>query len=192
MSVNSRERILRHFRFNIASLLFVVLVLAVGIAALRESNEIWDAGVFTLTLGVLLVSIILAVHRRKARRAFWLGFGLFGFGYLVLTLVPTIESRLLATKGLAYLDSKVPGRTHNQVRAVAFSPQGKRLATSSLGTVKVWDARTGRLLGGRAGTTENFVRIGHSLFALVAAWLGGLLSCRLWRVSRHPDVSSVA
>ena len=131
---------------------------------------------------------------------------MFGWGCLGLSLVPPIESRLMTTKALAYLDSKVPGRTQNfftiqvtgtisgtpgnQVQAVAFSPQGNQLATSSLGTVKLWDATTGRLLGGWAGTTEYFVRIGHSLLALLAGWFGGLLSCRLWRASRPSGVST--
>ena len=127
-------------------------------------------------------------------------------GYLVLSLVPSIESRLITTKALAYLDSKVPGRTQsfftiqftgtvgapgNQVQSVAFSPDGRQLATSSLGTVRLWDATTGRLLGGWAGTTENFVRIGHSLLALLAGWFGGLLSRRLWRASRPPEPETV-
>jgi hypothetical protein len=187
---------MRRIRFNIASLLVVVLVLGVGFAALRESNDLWDSGLFTLTLGMLLVSILLAVRRSEARRAFWLGFGLFGSGYLALSLIPSIESRLITTKGLAYLDSKVPGRppsiftSHvpaNQVRAVAFSPQGNQLATTSHGQVRIWDATTGRLLAGWGGTTENFVKIGHSLFALLAGWFGGLLSRRLWRTSRPPE-----
>src|SRR6516225_6667690 len=96
---------------------------------------------------------------------------LLGGSYLGLSLVPSIESRLATTKALTYLDSKVPGRTQtffkvqftatgsraagNQVQAVAFSPQGDQFATSSLGTVKLWDVATGRLLGGWAGATEN-------------------------------------
>jgi WD40 repeat protein len=186
---------MRRIRFNIANLLVFVLILGIGFAALRESSELWDSGLFTLTLGALLLSILFAIHRAESRRAFWMGFALCGSGYLALSLIPSIESRLMTTKGLAYLDSKVPGRplsiftSHvpaNQVRAVAFSPQGNRLATSSLGTVRVWDATTGRLLSGWGGTTEDFVRIGHSLLALLAGWLGGLLSRRLWRASRHP------
>src|SRR5262249_26275170 len=84
------------------------LVLGVSLAALRESNEIWDSGVFTLTLVILLTSVLLAIHRTEQRRAFWLGFALFGAAYLGLTLVPPIESRLITTKALAYIDSKVP------------------------------------------------------------------------------------
>jgi hypothetical protein len=151
----------------------------------------------------LLTSVLLAIHRTESRRAFWTGFALFGWTYLTLSLVPSIESRLATTKALAYLDSKVPGRPQdyfklhvtggtpgNQVQAVAFSADGRRLATSSLGAVRLWDATTGRLLGGWSGTTENFVRIGHALSALLAGWFGGLLSRSLWRASRATEASS--
>jgi hypothetical protein len=179
---------MKHIRFHISTLVVLVLALGVSFAALRESNEIWDAGIFTLTIGVLLVSILLAIHRNTARRAFWIGFALFGWSYLALSLIPPIESRLMTTKALAYLDSRVPGRTQSLFRiqfTVSGAP-GNKVTTSNLGTVKLWDATTGRLLGGWAGTTENFVRIGHALLALLAAWLGGLVSRRLWRTSRAP------
>jgi hypothetical protein len=197
---------MRRFRFNISSLLAVVLFLAVGFAALRESDDLWDSGVFTVTLAALLISILLTVHRTETRRAFWLGFALFGWIYLGLSLVPSIESRLLTTKVLAYLDSKVPGRSQagfivrlaltgsgapsNQVQNVAFTAGGTQLATSGQGQVKIWNVATGKLLGGWSGTTENFVRIGHSLFALLVSWFGGLLSRRLCRDSRATDVST--
>src|SRR5262249_23411754 len=125
---------------------------------------------------ILLVSVLLAVHRTESRRAFWIGFALFGWAYLALTLVPAIESRLLTTKALAYLDSKVPGRPvvitgqawgdplngqDGSTVAVAFSPQGDLAVTGGQGGVRIWDAATGRLFLGWRGTTENFVRIGH-------------------------------
>jgi hypothetical protein len=204
---------MRHLRFNIASLLGVILFLGVGFAALKESNDLWDSGLFTLTTGVLLVSTLLAVYRRKARRAFWIGFALLGWGYLALSVVPAIESRLLTSKGLAYLDSKVPGRPSpvysvvltttgsggpgNQIQNIssqniALTINGTTTTTSSQGVLKLWDATTGKLLSGWSGTTENFVRIGHSLFALVAAWLGGHLSRRLYRKSRPAEESAAS
>ncbi len=125
---------MRRIRFTIAGLLVLILFVAVGFAGLREANEWWDSGLLSATLGILLISSLLAAHRRESQRAFWLGFALFGSSYLGLSLVPPIESRLITTKALAYLDSK-------------------------------W-----------SGTTENFVRIGHSLLALCAGFLGGRLS----------------
>jgi hypothetical protein len=183
---------MRRFRFHIGTLIILVLVLGASFAALRESNEIWDSGIFTLALVILLTSVMLAIHRTEERRAFWVGFALFGWTYLALSLVPSIESRLATAKALAYLDSKVPGRTQGlfKIQFSATGTPGNRLTTSNLGTVKVWDAATGRLLGGWAGSTENFVRIGHSLFALMAGWFGGLLSHRLWRASSVTDAST--
>ena len=80
------------------------LFVAVGFAALREADVLWDSGLFSLTLGLLLAAVLLAVHRTEARRAFWIGFALFGWGYLSLFLIPSTDSRLITTKALAYLD----------------------------------------------------------------------------------------
>jgi len=198
---------MRRIRFTIANLLVVVLFVAVGVAALRESSDIWDSGLFSLTLGILLISILIAVHRTESRRAFWIGYALFGWIYVGLSLVPSVEPRLITTRALSYLDSKVPGRSlkiarvrhsvswsyrspGNEVQDVAFSMDGSRLATSSQGNVWVWDATTGKLLGGWRGTTDNFVRIGHSLFALLVGWFGAQLSRYLCPASRSSEPSA--
>ena len=170
---------MKHIRFTIASLLVVVLFVAVCFAGLREANESWDSGLFSLTIAVLLLSILLAIYRTEKRRAFWLGFALFGSAYLGLSLVPSIESRLITTKALAYLDTKVPGRSptvlsirlaleavgaaNKQIQNVAvLTGDGSQFATSNQGQVTIWNAATGKLLW-RVGVafTENPVRIGH-------------------------------
>jgi hypothetical protein len=86
---------MRRLRFSIASLLMLVLFVAVAIGALREATDIWDSAVFSLTLGLLLVAVLLAVHRTDRIRAFWVGFALFGSVYLAVSLVPQVKSRLL-------------------------------------------------------------------------------------------------
>jgi hypothetical protein len=191
---------MRRIRFNIASLLGVILVLGVGIAALRESSDLWDTAVFTLTLSALLISTLPAIHCTESKRAFWIGFALFGWMYLGFALVPSIESRLITTKALAYLDTKVPGRPPevtvqfsatnagvplNQIQAVDSTSNGNQLADSSQGTVRLWYFGPGTLLSGRSGTPENFIRIGHSLLSLIAAILGGYLSHHLYAGNRE-------
>jgi cytochrome bd-type quinol oxidase subunit 2 len=99
---------MRRFCFHIGTIVILILLLAVCFAALRESNETWDSSIFSLTLGVILISVLLAIHRTEQRRAFWLGFALFGSAYLGLSLLPSIEPRLITTKVLTFLDSKVP------------------------------------------------------------------------------------
>jgi hypothetical protein len=197
---------MKRFRFHIGTLVILVLVLAVCFAAFRESTENWDSSIFTLTLGVLLTSILLAVHSSESRRAFSIGFALFGWVYLGLSLVPSIESRLITTKALAYLDSKVPGRASeiseirilrnllsspsNSLQSFDINAVGDLLYASHPIQMRLWNVVKSRLFGGWSGTTENFVRIGHSLFALVTGWLGGQLSRRLCRVSSHVEPST--
>jgi hypothetical protein len=96
---------------------------------------------------------------------------------------------LLTTKALAYLDSKVPGRSLG-VYTIQLTGTGS-------GAPKVQDQNlafnavaTARLLGGWGDTTENFVRIGHSLLALLAGWFGGLLSRRLCQCSEAQEPST--
>jgi hypothetical protein len=197
---------MRRIRFRLGTLVRFVLVLGVGLAALRESNDIWDSGVFTLALAALLVSILLAIHRTGQRRAFWLGFALFGAVYLGLSLVPPIEARLITTKALAFLESRISDRPimisgrvwdtwsrdlgqNNQSinsASIAFSPQGNLVASGNQGVIRVWDVSGGNPLGTWSGTTENFVRIGHSLFALIIALVGGRLSGYLYAKTRRP------
>jgi hypothetical protein len=212
---------MRRFRFRIGTILILIFVLGVGFAALRESSDIWDSGVFTLALGALLISIQLAIHRTGKRRAFWLGFALFGAAYLVLSLVPPIGARLITTKTLAYLDSKVPrstptrfvvyfdydndgdmnlhlvnnskpsaiylnrgNGTFEDVTTVAgLTPAGNQVIGS--GTL-VLNYTTGPWLRGSSGTTEDFIRIGHSLLALIFAFIGGRFSGYLYAKKRQP------
>jgi hypothetical protein len=199
---------MKRIRFNIASLLIVIFLLGVGFAALRESSDLWDSGVFTLTLGVLLISILLGVDRTEARRAFWIGFALFGWIYLGISLAPSIQSRLMTTKALAYLDSKVPrsspaGLTDfdpyatgswDVVFADNLQPNALVLNKGNGGWIADVRAagsnqtRFTNILAGRSltgfGTTENFIWIGHSLLAIVAALMGGQLSRYLHQKNR--------
>jgi hypothetical protein len=65
---------MKRFRFHLGTLVILVLLLGVSFAALRESNDIWDSSIFSITIGVLLISILLAIHRAEKPRAYWLGF----------------------------------------------------------------------------------------------------------------------
>ncbi len=227
---------MRDPRYNIASMLGAISFVAVGFAALREANDQWDSGVFSLTLGLLLNAVLLAVHRTEARRAFWIGFALFGWGYLSLSLISATEARLITTQALAYLRNRanvwrvIPDldrmRAYNlslddlqkamQESRMIGSPEEERLRQANSRTIefvgsyvvsvvtrfnkpeqygniilkaspdgeilRLKDVATVQLRssfltpGGGTGTTENFVRIGHSLFALIVGWLGGALS----------------
>lgn len=189
-------------RFSIAHLLGVVFLVGVGIAGLRESTDAWDSGLFGLMLIVLLTSVLLAIHRTERARAYWLGFTLFGWVYLGATWIEPVQARLPTTKALTYLDSQLPGRettgtiqfvfqavgqpTNGSAPGVAFSPSGNTMAvTGQSASVRLWNATTGSLLTGANATSNNFLRIGHSLTALLLAFLGGTLSRLLFMNPRQ-------
>ncbi len=186
---------MRRFRFHLGTLVILVLVLGVGFAALRESNETWDIITFSVLLGGLLTSVLLAVHRTGSRKAFWLGFALFGSAYLGLSLVPAIEPRLLTTKALAFLDSKVPRSIPTGFAYADFDNDGKMdlyLANTFQDITAATGLNSAGLsLTGSIGTTDNFVRIGHSLIVLIVAFVGGQLSCHLHAKNREPIAGSV-
>ena len=180
---------MRRFRFSIASLLGVVFLVAIAVAALREANEPWDSGVFAVTLVILLVSTLLAVHRRERRRAFWLGFALWGWTYLVASLIPPVESRLPTTKGLAFLDSKLPGRSVTARLQVVgnlsfgtnnLNVQNVDFTYGSVNQVPQGTVVVTTLLGGPNGTPQNFVNIGQALISLVFALAGAIVSRYLY------------
>jgi hypothetical protein len=182
------------FRFSIASLLGLVVFVAIAVAGLRAASDGWDSALFTTTLAMLLVSVLLAVHSAGRQRAFWFGFCLFGWAYLVASLVPQVEPRLVTTKGLAWLDATGLGRSQHMVeqlvvaldnsinqtktmQGLALGPNSRTVADSTdLGNIRLWDSATEKLLSGSGGTSGNFMRIGHTLTALVLAFLCGHLS----------------
>src|SRR4051812_16073568 len=176
-------------RFSIAALLLVVIAAGVAVAALRASTDAWDGGVLGVPLLALLTSVLLAGHRRGRRRAFWLGFALFGWAYLVMSLVPPIEARLPTTRGLGLLDSLGPGRTITMsfvpygtvggpgtlVTTFAFASDGPWNGKPQGDPVRFLDVGMRRFVAWPNGTLENYMRIGHSLLALVLAFLGAHL-----------------
>ncbi len=189
---------MQRFRFSIKSLIGFIVICAVALAALKESNDWWEKGTFTVMVLVLLTAALLAIHRSGVRRGFWVGFALFGSVYLGLSLIPPVESRLVTSPALGYLHSKLPGQDLQNIElmistggpgtstvqnaTIAFRPSGNPLAAVNNGSVRVWNVTNGKLVVGWGGSVENFVKIGHTWIALLLAWFGGMLSRRLARV----------
>jgi hypothetical protein len=187
---------MRRFRSHVGSLIGFILICGIAFAALRESTDWWEKGTFTLIVLVLLGPVLLAIHRTGARRAFWLGFSLFGFVYLSLSSIPPVESRLVTSKVLGFVYPPIPGMNIPLVGptngsgsqgllrdTIALSATGTQLGAWSNGSIWTWDAATGTHFAWSRGTPANFVKIGHTFIALLLAWLGGILSRRLFRAS---------
>jgi hypothetical protein len=71
-------------RISMASLLGFIAVIALGLAGIKSASSLWTTAASTVTLAMLLGSILAAWQLAGVDRAFWAGFALFGWTYLVL------------------------------------------------------------------------------------------------------------
>ncbi len=152
---------MRKFRFSIGGLMAVVSVLAIGFAALKNANETWAGAMFLLTCGVMGLAVVGVICRREAERAWWLGFALFGWGYMALAFWPSESLPKLPTMSLLEWLQSLFGA----------APE-----------VQAFVLRVGGGFGGGfpLAAPSASSQIGHSLWALLVAVLGGLLSQALF------------
>jgi hypothetical protein len=81
------------FQFSLRSLLIAMAVFAVGTAALLSANHWWSSLIWGVALAMLVIAGLMALYRREATRAFWIGFLLTGVLYLGLLMrsVPNVN-----------------------------------------------------------------------------------------------------
>ena len=178
---------MRAIRFPIAGLMGAVLVVALGLAALRNASETWASVMFLLTCGVLNLAVVGTLCREGAKRAWWLGFALFGWGYLVLAFWSSVQ---LPT--MALLDA-VGSRLGLKVQfGGGMGGMGGGMRSAGF-----W--AFGGFGGGFGGPPgQSLKQIAHCLWALVAALLGGLLARTLFggpraraeKVDTHTQVAA--
>ncbi len=100
-------------RFSVRWLLIFILAIAVGVVALLNANEYW-AGAARSTL-ILLLSLATAIASLStgSRRAFWIGFAVFGWiqfasvGFAKNLERETTSGYLLTDQGIEWLHSKL-------------------------------------------------------------------------------------
>jgi hypothetical protein len=160
---------MRNLRASIAGLMGLVLIAALGMAALRNASETWAGVTYLVTRGVLGLAILCAIYARGARRAWWLGFCLFGWGYLAL-MATRIELRS------PYLPTST--------LLVALRPH--------LG----YPADPSPMTGYAAMSLYLYLRIGQDLWAILSGLLGGVLGrtvfARSTDRSRPPEAEAPA
>ncbi len=194
-------------RFSIRTLMAFVLVSAVGLAALRNANEVWAGWLLTGAFGAVATAVLGALVFRDGPRYRWAGFVVFSGGYLALTVGPGLSDAfkpyLGTTRSLNYVQSQVTAASSSRLpqlqtqRAriaqrigslVADDPDfisvTNRLATR-LATLdaSIKQERASQISGSRwrwllpgAVNQDQFLCVGHSLFALLAGLMGNMVA----------------
>jgi hypothetical protein len=156
--------VMRTVRFPIAGLMAVVLFVALGLAALRNGSQTWAGATFLLTCGVLCLAVVGVVCGGEAARAWWLGFALFGWGYLALAFWSSVELPTMSLMDAIGSRLGVP---------VQFSGGMGGMG----GGMRSVSPLAGGFGGGVGGLPDRSIQqIAHCLWALLAALLGGILA----------------
>src|SRR5262245_32269590 len=71
-------------QFRFRTLLVAVALVGLGITALLNASSTWAHDLLFATIVLLTLAIPLACYRPGEKRAFWAGFALFGWVYLLL------------------------------------------------------------------------------------------------------------
>ncbi len=169
---------MRTIRFPIAALMVAVLIVALGLAALRNSSATWAGVTFLVTCAVLCLAVVGIVCDGDARRAWWLGFALFGWGYLVLAFWSSVE---LPTMVLLDAISERLGL------AVQF--RGGMRGMGGMRSARLWGFDMFGGFNGFGGPGDRSIQqISHCLWALLAALLGGIIARLLFGGPRDRGV----
>ena len=164
---------MNRLKYSLTCLLVGTAAMAVSITSLVFASVFWASFCLSIAIFTLAIGILGLVYRRGAKRAFWLGFTLFGCSYFVLVFAPgfdhVIGHRLVTTKILGYIEPSVR-RTEDPLRSI-FSVSARAVATNPMQEALYSVAPD----EGYPPQWSHFQQAGHAGFSLLIAAAGGLV-----------------
>ena len=131
---------MRKLRFSIGGLMGIVLAAAVGLTALKSASRIWAGAMLLLTCGILALGVVGAIYRQGTRRAWWLGFSHFGWGYMALWCFWSVGGWPDLPTTTARSRSSGPG-SKAQLLPMGVSFVGRR-GVGALAAARAWNPST--------------------------------------------------
>jgi hypothetical protein len=203
-------------RLSIRSLMALIVVAGVSLAALRNANAIWAGMLLMVALAAVGVAVMGTVILRGKERYWWAGFAFFGGGYLALTFAPslgdTFRPRLGTSLLLEYVHARVADSSISSFEVSRADPSSVlfRVRTSD-GAVhdrtvarSVYESTPGEEIVAAiapanrwraalpgAANHDQFLNVGHCLFSLLAGLLGGAVALWFWERREGGDTASI-
>ena len=174
-------------RITIAHIILVVLITAIGLAAIRSGSASWAGGMLSITFFVMICSLLGVVLERGMWRVYWSGFATLGWSYLLLTYAPWLDSEV----GVHLL---APNLFVVLAEFLHSEPAGSGLQSLPVGMLGATSTAGGFGGTGVVGPQNIFEmrRIGVSLEALLWAFLGGWVACYFASRRERGSTSTVA
>ena len=153
---------MRRLRLSIAQLMLLVLFIGLAIGALRSPSRLMANAMWTATAGLLGWSVVAAILRRDHRRAFWVGFAV--FGWLHLIVIFELYRANSADRNLLPLPSLLTSDLIDHLRNHVPPPQTGGVFVDTTFIIRHVSYTFPYL---------EFGQIAHLIMTLVVAWVGG-------------------
>ena len=127
-------------RFSIRTLMALIVISAVGLAALRNANELLAGLMILGAVDVVGIAVLGAIFLLGPQRAWWTGFALFSGAYLVFALWLSPQ---LSTTNL-----------HDQLRKLMFASVGQALPDTEVASLLVGEQNIKASLANAQATAE--------------------------------------
>ena len=160
-------------RTTILGLMGLVLLMALGFAALRSASLLWASAMFTTAVIVLSASVLGVFANRGPSRLPWLGFATFGWIYFLMTFwlwpdkngmnAPPVLPKLVMDYFMPKPDDDAVARIGDIGYDETFPNEPQAFN------------RRGNPFAGRIFNVQQFRRIDHSLTAILFGVVGALL-----------------
>ena len=161
-------------RYFLMWMLGAVAFVGFGCVALYNATETWTMAMLGFTVIVLLVAVVGAIHSNS--RAFYTGIAVFGWGYLFLTYAPmrdSVRDFALRPRPLAATDAVLDVIYETMQREITVSGTAQFRNRPKEGMQRFFSGPTGRAY--QMPIRQLFRAMGHALFALVFAIIGGVV-----------------
>jgi hypothetical protein len=191
-------------RYSLGSLFLVLLYLSIGCAALVNASGVWPQVAITLTLAILILFSLGAIFWTERRRIFAIGFSATGWLYFLLVfsnvtnvrpylLTESATNQLFITMHSKQLGPKIVYQTVTTATGPASSQtyvfptpvlSGPRPASSNpaapvysapVAYAPVYSSQYSAVpVVGQYVNPQSFGNIGHSLWTVIVAFVGGV------------------
>jgi hypothetical protein len=164
------------FRISITSMMAAILIVALGLAALRINSVLWGGLVLLATLALLCAAAFMSIAGDGPGRLAWIGCAVFGWPCILLGFLPPGNERMGPLRTTDLFEEAIPYINP------ALDSEIKRLAVAGQ---KSYAESLPRNLAAISPGFQRYRQSSHSVLTLGFAALGAILG-RSRAARRHP------